>query len=504
MRIIVLSLSLLVFTCYNVFSQQAYERAYQTSGDVYSTSVTYSTLDNSLWYAAVEASGSLMVHHIDATGNILASFLYNGIVAENVNIKQSVNGNIYLSGRTATGGSGHYVLALDFTGSVLWTKKYTGASAMPYDRSRFRLLPNGHLMIIESEWGHMGYIEIDENNGNVVASAQLREDTTVENKTPGFAGDVMYDGSFIFTGKRGADIALVHTDPQGQVLWSSVMNSGWAYYHTKGVAACSDGSVLSCGLVDGDGFIMRTDPNGTMQWYNAYSYMVFYDIEQLDMNTFGALSMQGMDVIFTRFDMNGTELNSIRFAQPGFGFTAYDFEVSLNGTIAIPFTFSGMSNSNDPGLFLLETGFNLECGMQSTTLQPATSSSDPSELAVPIYRVDEPLIVTTGACTRTNLMQGQNNMCIILTTDDPVTGNSFALQNSPAEQGQAVTFSFSEYRGDVSYTVTDALGREVIRETIMYNGGNQPILESDQLAAGVYVFTTTSGGEIRTEKFVIK
>lgn len=505
MRSIVLSLALLAFTCYEVFSQQAYERIYPIGQNVMSTSVAYSTLDNTLWFASAGQNGDIILQHLDAMGNVTAAYSYSGFWAGDVNVEQSINGNIYLSGLEYTSGVQYYILALDFSGNVLWTKKYAIGSVANYDRSRFRILPNGNLMIVESVYGHIGYIEADENTGNVVSSAQLREDSTFENKTPGFAGDVQYDGSFVFSGKRGMDICLVHTDPQGQVLWSSVLNSGMAYYHTKGIAACYDGSTIACGMEDFSGFIMKVDANGVMQWYNAYDgYTIYYDIEQIDINSFGAVGTDGANIIFSRFDMNGNELSTIRITQSSCTFAAYDFEVAANGNIAIPFTFSGMSYSYTPGLMLMQPNAALECGMELTTLTPSTSSADPTYLAVPIYHVAEPVTVTTTSTSRTTLTPATNNLCVILSVEEPVSSPDFSMQNTPAPQGEFVTWSFGNYRGDVLYFVTDATGREVIRKDMSYSGGLQPVDKSDQLAPGIYMMTTVINGEAHTEKFVIR
>jgi hypothetical protein len=158
-----------------------------------------------------------------------------------------------------------------------------------------------------------------------------------------------------------------------------------------------------------------------------------------------------------------------------------------------------------PGLLLLEPGFNMECGLNPYPLTQNTTSTDPSIVAVPVYSIDEPVITVPLAVTAITDMTGiTDNLCLLLSAQHPEPVTSFSLQNTPAEQGQPVTFSFGDYRGDVAYIVTDALGREVSRNVVTYAGGLQPIDRSDQLASGIYVFTTYIGDAVHSEKFVIR
>lgn len=506
MRASLLAISLLVFTCYQVFGQQAFERAYPGQNSAMDWSVTYSVLDNTLWYAVVENT-DIILHHLDASGNITSTYRYANISAYEVSIEQSVNGNIYLSGMCSSNPVGYYLLALDFTGSVIWTKKYATSSLMSYANSKIRTLNNGNVMIVESVYGHLGYIEVDGNTGAVVNSVQLREDTTVENKTPGFAGDIHGDGSFVFTGKRGNDIAVVRTTAQGNVMWSSVLNSSAVYYHTKGVAACTDGSTIACGMENYNGFIMKMDANGAVQWYNSFNGgMIYYDVKQIDANTLGACGSSGSEFIYSRFDMNGNEIGTIRFVHPGFQFSASELKVNAGGTVAIPFSYvGGPTIITQPGLMLLEPNFNFECGMIYEQLTPSTTSFDPSALNVPIYSMEQEVTVTNVVCSPSVMQTGiTDNMCIILGTDLQETVIDLQLQNNPSAQGQCVTFSLGDYRGDIAYRVTDALGREVSNAVIAYGGGNQPIENSGQLSPGVYLFTTYINGSQQTERFVIR
>lgn len=505
MRSILLALSLLTVTCYHVFAQQTYERAYPSPfNDATDWSVTYSVLDNTLWYAIVENS-DIVLHHLDAAGTVTATYRYTGMMAEQVRIEQSVNGNIYLTGEQSGSGVDYYVLAVNFTGGFLWCKQYSIGALTSYNHTRIRTLPSGNVMIIESVTGHLGYIEVDGNTGAVVNSAQMREDTTVENKTPGFAADVHSDGSFVFTGKKGSSIAMVRTTAQGNIIWSTVLSGN--YFHTKGVAACTDGSTLACGMQSNEAFVMKVDANGVMQWYKAFGgIMTFYDVDQIDSTSFGVCGVTGSDIVYSRFDMNGNELGTIRLTEPTYNFEAYELHADASGKIALPFGYSSFqSGITQAGLLLLEPNFNLECGLSVSPLTSNTTSTDPSIMATPIYRVDEPVSMSSIPVTATTELTGNTtDLCVILGIQQPEPVTLFSLQNTPAEQGQTVTFTLGDYRGTLAYTVTDALGREVIRSVITYGGGQQPIDRSDQLAPGMYIITTYIGDAVQSEKFVIR
>ncbi len=505
MRATLLAFTLLAFTCIQVFGQQTYERTFSASAQVTDWSVCYSTLDNTLWYTTVEGT-DVVLYHLNGTGVVTSTYHYGGLNPVESNVEQSVNGNIYVSGRTSGSGIQYYVLALDFSGSVLWSKTYATGGLMSYDASKIRTLNNGNVMIVESVYGHLGYIEIDGITGSVVNSVQLREDTTVENKTPGFAGDIHDDGSFVFTGKRGSDIAVVHTTAQGNVLWSTVLNSGTSYYHTKGVAALSDGTTLACGMDMYSPFIMRLDANGGVMWYNGYNgNSTFYDIEQIDANTFGVCGVSGYDFTYTRFDMSGNEIGTIRFAHPGMMFTAYELVVDATGKVAIPFAYQETSTwVQGPGLILLDANFAMECGMNAETMTPSTSSLDPSIVNVPIYSLPQSVATANVICSPMAVPTAvTTDLCIIL-GDEEIAGEEFSLQNTPAATGTSVTMSFGDYRGDLTYVVTDLMGREVSNAVITYGGGFEPIRKSEQLPSGVYVVTVYMDGTSHSEKFVIR
>lgn len=505
MRSILLALSLLTVTCCRLFAQQAHERTYPGQNNAIDWSVTYSTLDNTLWYAVLENS-DIVLHHLDSGGNITASYRYTGLMPDEVRMEQSVNGNIYLTGRRTGGNVEYYLLAVNFVGAVMWSKEYSINSTMHYDHARILTLPNGNVMIIESVYGHLGYIEVDGNTGAVINSRQIREDTTIENKTPGFAADRHENGDFVFSGKRGSDITVVRTTSQGNIIWSAILGA-FSYYHTKSVEACSNGTTLACGMEVNKPFVMLLDQNGGLMWYNLYDeFMVFYDVKQINANSFGVCGVTGMhdQFVYTRFDMNGNQIGTIRFADPGYQFEAYELKINYAGDIAIPFAYQGGWINKTAGLVLLEPGFNLNCNMTLDSLPLNTTAADPSIVVGPMYSINEPIMVSSISTPQNPAAATTVDLCVILNVEQSEPPELFSLQNTPAEQGQPVTFSLGDYRGEVAYSITDALGREVGRTVITYGGGLQPIDRSDQLAPGIYVFTVYIEDTAHSGKFVIR
>lgn len=506
MRTLVLFLFAITLTT-QVFSQAVYQRGFPANQGYTTSSVTCSPSDQTWYYAIADANGTIMLYHLDSTGVALDVYQYTGANAASVNVEVSPIGIIYLSGTTDAAGVNYYIIAINPNGTVFWSRNYSTNSQGYYSTPKFKVLDNSNLMIIESVYGRLAYIETDPL-GNVVESNSYREDTTVENKTPGFAGDVYDDGTFIFTGKRGSDILMVHANSNGDILWTTVMNSGMSYYHTKSVAALSDGSAIACGFENNSCFIMKVDSSGTLQWYNKYTSFgtIFYDIAPLDNSFFAACGDNNGTAMLCIFDMNGNEIRSTEFAQPNWAITASEFVVNSSGTIGMSVRcLDPQATYYKPALLIMESGFVLGCAMDTMSLVPSTTSADPSIVAVPIYSIPQVVTTSTISVSSSVITASTDDFCNFVSVEDsPGNPAELSIQNSPATSGQPITFSFGNLRGEMTYVVRDALGRDVLNSRIYYDGDHETVNGTELLAPGVYLLSVRSGDSVYTEKFVVR
>jgi len=172
----------------------------------------------------------------DTNGNLLWMKLYGGAGSDWGDIvEQTSDGGYLLTGYTTSFGAGSYdiyVIKLDATGNIIWSKTYGGSGE---DGS--------------SQWG--------------------------------ITGTVTSDGSFLFcanTKSYGAgdnDVLLIKTDSLGSLQWSKTYG-GTGDDQPRFAEQTSDGgfiiigSTTSFGAGDLDTYLIKTDNNGNLQWSKAY------------------------------------------------------------------------------------------------------------------------------------------------------------------------------------------------------------------------------------------
>jgi hypothetical protein len=485
-------------------AQQVHEKFMQTSQINDPPAIGWSYIDNTYWTAAVHYN-ELYVTHFDATGVPLMRKVYvsSAYAYLTCNIEVIGNGQCYISGELADTYQRYYIQQIDINGNVLWMRTYVpNHSDLAYAKSKFKVLPNGELMIIESVNGHLGYIHTD-MLGALITANSYADDPLMMNKMPGFGADAYPDGSVIMSGKRGSDICLIKTDPLGVVQWSTML--GGSYYHAKDVLALPTGGAITCGMENNSPFIMMVDSTGTMQWFNSYSgSQIFYDVAQVNSNEFLAIGTNWMTTVVLRFDINGNEISTFELTDNNNGtFYGASLTTTWTGGLAIPAVYSNPNGLVGQTMHLMDYGAPLGCTMAPTTLTASTSSTDPALVAGQIYEFPLSVNVAVMVPVITNLtVTAPVDNCALLDVDDNISAFGISLTNNPAEQGTPLVLSLGNYVGDIEYNVYNTAG-QAVRTSKSYYASPMEIA-SDGLVPGIYILEVNADGARSTEKFVVR
>lgn len=515
---------LLAISGSGLFAQVVHQRAFTNSNTVFARpDIAWSSYDRTFVVGQLETSDTLMysnrirIMKLDTTGYPVwtQQLAYSDTSISGVSVTVAPNGMIYCVGyrnTIPTNYLSYFMVCIEPWGQVNWSKIYATESTTPYEGPDVKVLAGGEVLITESVYGHMGYIKTDAA-GNVIQSVSIREDTTAENKTPGFASAVLSDGSFLFTGKRDADIALVHTDNTGNILWSSLWNTG-SYYHAKNITPLSDGSSIVCGMdISYYPFLMRVDANGSQVWYEQFTERgIFYDVQQADDSTFLASGdiqeNNEYSAMITRFDGDGNILQTIKL--PGNNtsrlYIGSRMLINPNGLIAFGGCFGATSTSLTSNYFMTMDQLTTSgCEFTNATLTVSTTAQDPSLIAMPLYSIQQNITVTNEMPVITNAVQNYINFCWVVSNDDhELPGTEMQVYGSVIHQGGELSFSLGNYTGEYTYSVYDQLGREILNRKGNCSASERIMLpEEATRVAGVYSIVVNTSKSRISEKFVV-
>lgn len=237
-------------------------------------------------------NGDMCLVRLDAGGNYLWEKTYGGSnVEEGFSVQQTSDTGFILAGYTKSFGSGAadcYLVKTDSLGNVLWSRTYGGIANEGVPAI-------GNISVHQTLDG--GYIIADYTNSFGAGGYDfyfIRTDATgavMWSKTYGGTEDEfgygnnlgqLGDGGFIITGYTfsfgagNADVYLVKTNGNGNVLWSKTYGGalndyGYAVQQTPDGGFIINGSTQSFSSIGNfDMFLIKTDQNGNLQWAKTY------------------------------------------------------------------------------------------------------------------------------------------------------------------------------------------------------------------------------------------
>jgi len=228
--------------------------------------------------------GDVYLIKVDATGTVLWTRTYGGVARdEGWSVRQTADGGYILAGTTNSFGAGYgdvYLIKTNSSGTAQWSRTYGGAGGE--SGSAVRPTPDGGYVTVGST-GSFG----DGYSCVYVVKTDGAGDSVWATTYGGFRADFGYsveiapDGGFVFVGASSSfghgytDVYLVKTDPDGFVEWEqfyggSMDDRGYA------VQPAGDGGYILAGTTESFGsgkidcYAIRTNPLGEPIWTNTY------------------------------------------------------------------------------------------------------------------------------------------------------------------------------------------------------------------------------------------
>jgi hypothetical protein len=160
-------------------------------------------------------------------------------------------------------------------------------------------------------------------------------------------GDFMLFGFTHSSGAGGLDFYLIRTDPDGQVLWEATYGGeddeyGWALSPTEDGGFVLAGQTESYGSGDIDGYLIKVDDSGELQWSQTYGGPDEDRLFSIDLCQDGGFILTGTsgqsstsrDVYLVRTDAQGELLWESRIGADADD-VGHDVRQLVDGTFAV-------------------------------------------------------------------------------------------------------------------------------------------------------------------------
>lgn len=219
----------------------------------------------------------------DPSGNLQWQKNFGGVYWDKgYSVRQTSDGGFIIAGWTWSSGLDNvYLIKTDSSGNLLWEKTF-GGTGNDYGESVQQTSDGGYIIAGGTLSFGAGsrdvYLIKTDPNGNsqwqkTFGGASDDRGTSVQQTT---------DDGFIIAGWTGSfgvggyyDVYLIKTDSAGNLLWEKTFGgAGGDSGHS--VQQTTDGGYIIAGETDfwgdlgGDVYIIKTDPNGNLQWQKTF------------------------------------------------------------------------------------------------------------------------------------------------------------------------------------------------------------------------------------------
>jgi uncharacterized delta-60 repeat protein len=448
----------------------------------------------------------------DASGNIIWAKTYGGTSSDYANsVQQTSDGGYIVAGETRSFGAGRndiFLIKTDANGNVQWAKTYGGTR---YDwPSSVQQTSDGGYIVAGGTWSFgagrndIFLIKTDANGNIIWAKTYGGTDDDIANSVQQTSdgGYIVAGGTYSF-GAGSADIFLIKTDANGNVIWAKTYG-GTSSDYANSVQQTSDGGYIVAGETESFGagrndvFLIKTDANGNVQWAKTYGGTSSDYANSVQQTSDGGYIVAGgtwsfgagyRDIFLIKTDANG----NIIWAKT-YGGTSSDYansvqQTSDGGYIVAGWTYSFGAGNYD--IFLIKTDAKGNIGSCS------------------IVQNASPTVDTVSPTVNTPSLSVSSISPIVNSVSPTVTSPTLNV-SSPCP------LSISEFCQVVSGLITPYKGGIKVRgsgefEVKVYNvsggvvksarGKNEIKLE---LSRGVYFVEVVSGGKVIREKVVIR
>ncbi len=506
-RILLLKTLLMMFISEMSSAQITFEKTYSVTGFDHGVSILQ-TADSGYIIAGYTGVGwkdsaDVFVVRTDIYGDTLWTKTFGGAGNDyGYDVIQTLSGEFIITGVTKSFGAGGYdvyLIKLDMTGNLLWSKTYGGLG---------NEWANSVLQTNTGEYIVIGTTNTD----SLVTSPQtylIKTDmngdtlwTKIFSGTIAATGCLTNDGGFIITGQvydfvsGEYDACLIKTDSTGNILWTKAyggtMNDyGNAVQQTNDGGYIVAGNTWSFGAGSMDVYLIKTNSSGDTLWSRTFGgsqYDYGTSVQQTSDGGYivGGKSGNFSDYYLIKTDVNGDTLWTRRGGTNFEGGTSIQ-QSSDQGYII---TSSGAAYDN-LHLFKTDPFGNNGCNGTTGTLisNPITQITNKTIIVIPSNTiVTVPLtIVHSGSiintiCFTTGINEiPQNQLSQIF--PNPFKGELILKETKP--QGQIILF--------------DITGKQILNQKTL---DGETKINAEKLLPGFYLLNYTEGNTTANFKVI--
>lgn len=257
---------------YHEFGQACQQAA---NGDLFVLGSTYSY-----------GSGSFDIYlvRLDSMGNWLSSATFGGEETDyGYDLAKTADGGLVIVGSTKSfgaGGNDVYLVKLDANGDLMWSKTFGGVND-DEGKSVRQTSDLGYIICGGTFSSGAGYEDVllikTDSSGNLTWQRTFGgaggESGSAVRQTP--------DGGYVTVGSTGSfgdgysSVYLIRTDQNGGLVWSTTYGGLRADYGssievTQAGGLVMVGSTASFGAGSSDAYMIKTDPDGNVEWEQTY------------------------------------------------------------------------------------------------------------------------------------------------------------------------------------------------------------------------------------------
>ncbi len=318
-------------------------------------------------------------------------------------VQQTSDGGFIITGYTQSFGAGGWDVYLIKTlsdGTIAWTKTYGGTGA-DYAQSVQQTTDGGYIIAgYTPSFGAAGdnvYLIKTNASGNIGGGQGWAKTYGGTGLDYGYFVRQTSDGGYIISGGTtsygagGMDVYLLKTSPDGTLQWTKTFG-GTKPDYGESVQQTADGGFIiggytsSFGAGNSDMYLLKTSSDGTLQWTKTYGgtgWDYGYSVQQ---TTDGGFVIAGESNLGTGsydfFLVKTTSDGSVQWTQTFGGTSATEIANSVQQTADGGYIIAGETNTFGAGsadFFLVKTDANGDVGCnQATPLNPVPGSGGAS------------------------------------------------------------------------------------------------------------------------------
>ncbi len=221
---------------------------------------------------------------LDSLGNRLSSATFGGETTDyGYDMAKTADGGLIIVGSTKSYGAGEndvYLIKLDANGDMMWSKTFGGMND-DVGKSVRQTNDMGYIICGGTFSSGAGYEDVLIIKTDAAGNLSWQRTFGGTGGESGSAIRQTPDGGYVTIGSTGSfgdgysSIYVIRTDHSGSLVWSSTYGGlkadyGYSIEVTQDGGLVMVGATASLGAGSSDAYMIKTDPDGYMEWERTY------------------------------------------------------------------------------------------------------------------------------------------------------------------------------------------------------------------------------------------